>query len=59
MTILIMLGASKIYPRQHYFELEDQEYVNLEEWKYVKPVSALVILFAVAVYVIFSPLGII
>ena len=57
-TIGIMLAASKIYPRENDFVIEDQGFVDVKNWKYLKPVSIAVVACTIIIYLVFSPLGI-
>ncbi|MFV0247429.1 MAG: solute:sodium symporter family transporter [Tenacibaculum sp.] len=57
-TIGTMIIASKKYPRKNNFIIKNQGYVNVENWKYLKPVSIAVVICTILVYILLSPIGI-
>ena len=40
------------------FVIEDRGFVDVKNWKYLKPVSIIVVICTIVVHIIFSPLGI-
>ena len=58
-TIGIMLLASKFYPRKNNFMIKDKGYVDVQNWKYLKPMCVLVVILTIGMYLLFSPLGIV
>ncbi|MCQ9637064.1 solute:sodium symporter family transporter [Chryseobacterium sp. WG23] len=58
-TILTLIIVSRYYPRKNNFVIKDTGAVNVENWKYLKPVCILIILLTIIVFLFFSPIGII
>jgi SSS family solute:Na+ symporter len=55
-TIFSMLILSRKYPNRKEFTIQNKGIVDGKNWKYVKPVSLLVVVLTVLVYLLFSPL---
>lgn len=53
-NVAIMLIIGKVYPSEKTFVLEHSKQVNIEPWKYVKPVGLGILLIVIGVYVYFS-----
>lgn len=56
-NIAVMLLIGKFHPRATDFVIEDAGVVDLTPWKYAKPVAGVACVIMVAVYILFSPLG--
>ncbi len=56
-NILVMLAIGKIQPRPTEFVIEDAKVVDLTPWKYAKPVACVAVCIMIAVYTLYSPLG--
>ncbi len=59
LCIIIMLISGKIAPRKEAYVEKSTGEVDLESWKYAKPISGIIATTLVYMYVVFSPLGII
>lgn len=57
LTLSLLLLLSKIYPRKNQFVLTDTGVVNVENWKYVKIASALIVFLVVSGFIAFSAIG--
>ena len=55
-TIFSMLFLSKYYPNQNEFTIQNKGVVDVKNWKYVKPVSFIVVVLAILIYLFFSPI---
>ena len=55
-TIFSMLILSRRYPNIKKFTIQNKEIVDVKNWKYVKPLSFLVVVFTILIYLFFSPL---
>ncbi|MDR6528341.1 solute:sodium symporter family transporter [Chryseobacterium rhizosphaerae] len=58
-TILTLIIASRYYPRENNFVIEDTGAVNVENWKYLKPACIFIAILTILVFLFFSPIGII
>ncbi|MCT4621639.1 MAG: solute:sodium symporter family transporter [Marinisporobacter sp.] len=57
-NVLIMLAVGKIMPRETAFVQEYTKQVDITPWKYAKPVAFVVVAMMVAIYAVFSKIGI-
>ncbi|GGF81563.1 solute:sodium symporter family transporter [Wenyingzhuangia marina] len=57
LNIVIMLVIGKLKPRDTDFVQEYTEQVDITPWKYLKPVSIIVVIIVVLTYIYFSPLA--
>lgn len=53
-NVFIMLVIGKLYPREADFELQYTKQVNIEPWKYVKPVGLGILILVIGIYIYFS-----
>ncbi|MGB6152293.1 MAG: solute:sodium symporter family transporter [Pricia sp.] len=54
LTIVLMLVIGRFRPRENDYVLQYTNQVNINTWKYVKPVGVLITLIVVSTYIIFS-----
>ena len=57
--IVIMLIAGQLRPREHPWVFTKRDIVDLTPWGYVRPLAVTLISTVVALYLLFSPLGIV
>lgn len=55
--IILMMACTKLRPRKTAYVLPDLEVVDMTPWKYRMPVIAVTLALLVAMYAIFSPVG--
>lgn len=55
-TIFSMLILSNRYPNRKEFTIQNKGIVDVKNWKYVKPVSFLVVILTILIYLLFSPM---
>ena len=55
--IILMMACTKLRPRKKAYVLPNLEVVDMTPWKYRMPVIAVTLALLVAMYVIFSPVG--
>ena len=53
-NIIVMLIIGKLYPRETDYVQEYTKQVDINAWKYVKPVGALILLIVISTYIYFQ-----
>jgi SSS family solute:Na+ symporter len=57
LNVIFMHLVSYFYPNQNTFMIIDVGVVNIEPWKYAKKMSIVLIIFTIAIYIIFGNIG--
>ena len=57
LDVLVMLLVGRLRPRKEAYAIPDANVVDMTPWKYAKPAAAVSIVLLVAMYCLFSPLG--
>jgi solute:Na+ symporter, SSS family len=52
LMLVIMFSVSYAYPVKKIFDIRDVQVVDMKEWKYVRPVSVILIILTIAIYVL-------
>jgi len=52
LNIIVMYAVSMFFPRKNDFQIQDVGLINLTEWKFAKPVSLVLIVITLTIYIL-------
>jgi len=58
LNMALMFGVSYFFPDRKKFELRSAEVIDMHHWKYTKPVSIILVIITIGVYVMLSNIGV-